>query len=203
MTSLGNDCYVGRLNYVELNPPVSGGGFDPNDILPITCDNPNSAVGINKPSPLPDSLDVVGKIISTVNSKKVSLDEGVVRCNNGSADTLELEGSGTGNDCSLVAFRRDFQIRNDTGSGQIRMILNGQTNTTFLTSGQVGVNQNNPDRANIVQIDSERQGFRTPQMTQVQINAISVGSTPSLGCMVYNLDTNRMNYWNGSSWSVF
>ncbi len=68
MTSLGNDCYVGRLNYVELNPPVSG-SFDPNDILPITWDKPNSAVGVNKPTPQPDSLDVVGKIISTKKSK--------------------------------------------------------------------------------------------------------------------------------------
>ncbi len=202
MTSLGNDCYVGRLNYVELNPPVSG-SFDPNDILPITCDNPNSAVGVNKPTPQPDSLDVVGKIISTVNNKKVSLDEGVVRCNNGVADTLELEGSGTGNDCSVVAFRRDFQIRNDTASGQIRTILNGQTNTTFFQSGQVGVNTGAPDRANIVQIDSERQGFRCPQMTDAQMNAILVGSSASRGCMVYNTTQNRMNYYNGTGWIPF
>ena len=200
MTSLGNDCYVGRLNYVELNPPVSGGGFDPNDILPITCDNPDSAVGINKTNPDPDSLDVVGKIVSTVNNKKVSLDEGVVRCNNGVADTLELEGSGTGNDAQVVCFRRDFQIRNDTASGQIRTIINGAENTNFLASGQVGIGISTPDRANKLQINSEAQGFRPPQLTDAQMNAVSVGSQASRGCMCYNISQNRLFYYNGTGW---
>lgn len=48
-----------------------------------------------------------------------------------------------------------------------------------------------------VQINSTTKGFLPPVMTNAQKNAIS---SPSSGLVVYDNGTNKLNYYNGSSW---
>lgn len=53
------------------------------------------------------------------------------------------------------------------------------------------------DASAIVQADSTTQGLLAPRMTEAQRDAIS---TPASGLQIYNTDTDKIDYYNGTSW---
>jgi hypothetical protein len=57
------------------------------------------------------------------------------------------------------------------------------------------------DPAAILQLDTTTQGLLPPRMTTAQRDAID---SPPDGLMIYNTDTQRLNYYRGyySSWSI-
>jgi hypothetical protein len=62
----------------------------------------------------------------------------------------------------------------------------------------VGINEDgsDPDGSAILDLKSTTKGFLPPRMPQSQRDAI----TPVTGLIVYNLDTNKPNYYNGTEW---
>ena len=48
-------------------------------------------------------------------------------------------------------------------------------------------------------VSSTTQGFLPPRMTEAQRDAIS---SAAAGLMVYNTDTSKLNFWNGSAWEA-
>jgi len=63
--------------------------------------------------------------------------------------------------------------------------------------GQVGVNTATPAASAIVDVTSTTQGFLPPRMTAAQRNAIG---SPAAGLIIYNIDCNDINFYNGTSW---
>ena len=63
--------------------------------------------------------------------------------------------------------------------------------------GQVGVGTSTVDGSAMLDVSSTSQGFLAPRMTHVQMNNIS---DPAEGLVVYNTDSARYFYHNGSSW---
>ncbi len=77
MTSLGSDCFVGKLTYVELSPPVSGGG---GENLQQTC-----VIG--------NSTDTGILLTDSVSSSEVKIDRN--SCGTTTTDTFVLKNNAT------------------------------------------------------------------------------------------------------------
>lgn len=74
---------------------------------------------------------------------------------------------------------------NLTGSGSI---------STDLVIGDTSI-----DSSSILELESTTKGFLPPRMDQTARDAIS---SPATGLMIYNTDTDFLNYYNGTSWLV-
>ncbi len=61
----------------------------------------------------------------------------------------------------------------------------------------VGINNPTPDPSAILDIKSTSMGLLPPRMTTLERNAIP---SPAVGLIIYNLDDNCINYYNGSTW---
>jgi hypothetical protein len=69
----------------------------------------------------------------------------------------------------------------------------------ITSTGSVGIGNTSPDTDAILQLDSTTRGFLPPRMNVAQRDAIT---TPPAGLMIYNTDTNKLNFSNGSVWQV-
>ena len=72
---------------------------------------------------------------------------------------------------------------------------------TFSLSGysQVGIGTSNPDASAMLDINDTTKGFLPPRMTEAQRDVISI---PSNGLIIYNTDSEKLNYYNGTEWQV-
>ena len=70
---------------------------------------------------------------------------------------------------------------------------------TFSLSGysQVGIGTSNPDASAMLDINDTTKGFLPPRMTEAQRDVISI---PSNGLIIYNTDSEKLNYYNGTEW---
>jgi hypothetical protein len=83
--------------------------------------------------------------------------------------------------------------------------IQGTTNVTRVTSyvslqpngGSVGIGNASPDASALLDMTSITQGFLPPRMTDTQRDSIL---SPAHGLIIFNITTNRINYYNGSSW---
>lgn len=71
--------------------------------------------------------------------------------------------------------------------------------TMRVTDGSVGIGITVPDASAKLQVNSTTQGFLPPKMTTSQRNAIN---SPAAGLMIYNTDTNKINFHNGTEWRI-
>lgn len=74
--------------------------------------------------------------------------------------------------------------------------------TTFsvdATNNAVGIGVVTPDSKAILDLTSTTKGFLLPRMTEVQRDAIS---SPTTGLEIYNTTTNKIDFYNGSSWAA-
>lgn len=70
------------------------------------------------------------------------------------------------------------------------------------TIGSVGIGTTSPDAASTLDVVSTSQGSRpVPNMTEAQRDVIN-GGTFVEGLQVYNTDTKKFNYWDGTAWVV-
>lgn len=67
----------------------------------------------------------------------------------------------------------------------------------FSQGQNVGIGTTTPDNSAILELYSTSHGFLVPRLTTTQRNAIS---NPATGLMIYNLDNQRFEYYNGSQW---
>jgi hypothetical protein len=62
---------------------------------------------------------------------------------------------------------------------------------------QVGINTLTPDPSSALDISSTTQGFLPPRMSEANRDLIP---SPAVGLLIYNTTTNRLNYYDGTSW---
>ncbi|WP_415327154.1 hypothetical protein [Chryseobacterium sp. MMS23-Vi53] len=73
----------------------------------------------------------------------------------------------------------------------------GIAKMTLDKSGNIGIGTTTPNAAAVLDVSSTTQGFLPPRLTTAQRNAIA--NRPP-GLMVYNTDTNCLNFWNSAEW---
>lgn len=69
---------------------------------------------------------------------------------------------------------------------------------TVYTNNRVGIGNNNPSNAAVLDLTSTNKGFLLPRMTTAQRNAISV---PVQGLKIYNTDDRCEDIYDGSKWA--
>jgi hypothetical protein len=94
----------------------------------------------------------------------------------------------------------------DTNTGMFRPAANtiafgtnGSERMRINSSGGVGIGVQNIDASCLLQLSSTTKGFRPPAMSTSNRN--SIGS-PAGGLIIYNSTTNKLNFYNGTSWEV-
>jgi hypothetical protein len=68
---------------------------------------------------------------------------------------------------------------------------------TTLATAQYGIGTTNPSPSAQLELNSTSKGFLMPRMTTLQRDGIT---SPATGLMVYNLSSNKLNYFNGTIW---
>lgn len=110
-------------------------------------------------------------------------------------DSLERKGFiGYGNttDDQLSIFNQknaDLQLATNGVSGQF----------VLKPDGSIGVGTTSPNSSSIFHLHSTTKGFLTPRLTELQKNSIL---EPALGLLIFNLDSNNFEYFNGNSWQI-
>lgn len=71
----------------------------------------------------------------------------------------------------------------------------------LLTHAQVGINTDSPNAATVLDIVSSDRGILIPRLTTSQRDTY-LANNPALeaGTIFYNLDANRIEYWEGTGW---
>ena len=110
--------------------------------------------------------------------------------------TLEItQGSAA---AGLVANVNGAGFTIDTGGG----FLVKQGSSDYLAvdvSGNVGIGTGTPAASALLDMVSTTQGFLPPRMDETARDAIG---TPATGLVVYNTDTDVLNFYDGDSWEV-
>lgn len=68
---------------------------------------------------------------------------------------------------------------------------------TTLATAQYGIGTTSPSPSAQLELNSTTKGFLMPRMTTLQRDGIT---SPATGLMVYNLSSNKLNYFNGTIW---
>ena len=98
-----------------------------------------------------------------------------------------------------------LRAQNLAGSGTLstQPLFDLQNYTTsvmkIFANGTVGINQTSPSASAILDIASTTMGVLMPRMTYAQRDAIS---SPATGLLLYNTQTNKYHYYDGSIYRV-
>jgi hypothetical protein len=169
-----NIAYIYNKNNADLI-------FGTNNTTRVTITN-NGNVGIGTGSPS-NALEVAGVIKAL---RQNSISEG---------GQIELARA-TDN---VTAYYIDV-IGNTNTNNQFRIIdsINVVDRFNINNSGGIGIGNVTAGSDSILRVDSTNRGFLPPRMTTAQRDAIL---TPSVGLMIYNTSTNRINVRTLSTWS--
>lgn len=79
------------------------------------------------------------------------------------------------------------------------IILIGFLLINIKVNAQVGVGTSSPDPSSMLDIESNSKGFLPPRMDTTARDGIT---TPATGLLIFNTSTNKLNYYNGTSWQI-
>jgi len=73
----------------------------------------------------------------------------------------------------------------------------------YAAIGQVGIGTNNPNPKSVLELSSptNNQGFLVPRLSTAQRTAITPTTTDK-GLLVFDTDTNKFQFWNGTVWII-
>ena len=156
----------------------------------------NVGIGISSPS---TKLEVAG----TIRSRGSGGEGGQLTLNNAAntaaAYFFDVDASGHG---------RVFTTTNNTNlslgqlsgtGGETLLFTGGSERMRIKASGNVGIGTNAPNASAILDVQSTTKGFRLPNMTTTQKNAIS---SPAAGLMVFDTTLSKACVYSGSAWET-
>jgi hypothetical protein len=85
------------------------------------------------------------------------------------------------------------------GSNELSFVTGGSQAMRINASNNVGIGVSSIDSSCLLQMASTTKGFRPPIMSTAQRNAVS---SPATGLIVYNTTTDKINFYNGTSWQA-
>jgi len=155
----------------------------------FSVDAVNDRIGIGTVNPLA-KLDIVGTTFGIKNS------EGSGRWDNIWFNVgprfPSINASGAEDGLQFNVGSNSFGTYGDEGQ-----VLT--TVATMLPSGNVGIGTTTPASRAVLELSSTDKGFLPPRLTTTQRDAIPAASRPA-GLMIYNTNTNCMDFWNSSAW---
>lgn len=86
----------------------------------------------------------------------------------------------------------------NTDNFDLGFITNNLNRLHIENGGNIGIGTTSPNASALMDMSSTTKGFKPPQMTTTQRNAIS---TPATGLIIYNTTTNTIQRYNGSKWT--
>lgn len=110
----------------------------------------------------------------------------------------------TGEQAFIGAIATQDQALNQEGTTLVFHTTNNNANSPsermrFGQSGELLIGGTTSDSTAAVRIDSTTKGFLPPRLTTTQRDNIS---SPTVGLMIYNLTTNKLNFYNGTAWEA-
>jgi hypothetical protein len=90
---------------------------------------------------------------------------------------------------------RAFDVVPSDGSVTPQKLSAGGLN--WNTLGQTGIGTSTPNAAAVLDLTSTTRGFLPPRVSQAQRDAIT---SPPAGLIIYNNQTNKLNFYNGTAW---
>lgn len=110
----------------------------------------------------------------------------------------------TGEQAFIAAIATQNQALNAEGTTIVFHTTSNNSNAPtermrFGTSGELLIGGTTSDSTAAVRIDSTTKGFLPPRLTTTQRDNIS---SPTAGLMIYNSTTNKLNFYNGTSWEA-
>ena len=111
----------------------------------------------------------------------------------------QLAAFGTGNSMASVYPGEMYLGTNTAKSLRFYTTSSGNVRMSISATGEVGIGNTSPSTKAVLDLTSTTQGFLPPRMTTAQRDAIT--SVPA-GLMIYNISTNKLNFYNGSAWEA-
>lgn len=96
-----------------------------------------------------------------------------------------------------MSYKSNIQNLQISSSGVVSGASTVETTNLGATNAVVGNLSTTLDASAALEVDSTTKGFLPPRVTTAQRNAIS---SPSEGLVVYNTDTDNLNFYSGSVW---
>lgn len=96
-----------------------------------------------------------------------------------------------------MSYKSNIQNLQISSSGQVTGVSTVETTNLGATGAVVGNLSTTLDTSAALEVDSTSKGFLLPRLTTAQRNSIA---SPSEGLVVYNTDTDNLNFYSGSSW---
>ena len=167
MTSLGTDCYVGRLNYVSLNPPIVIGV----DNLQDTCDIGNTTttdivcakLAVGNPHTPSAELSVIGNL-----APKLRIQDLPFNC------TAEL----TAFDTNVALSSVNNHPLNFKTNGVQRIAIDTAGNTTFTNAGATDFLQVNGLFEQLLFLGKDVQVSKSDELNNISIGwKVDTGTT--------------------------
>ena len=162
-------------------------------------ENGNVGIGVASPS---QKLDVDGGILARGNNA-VSNQGAYLHWNRsgGDGETYILNQKGLAG--SNAGIRFGSVTTGNTHTEWARFVDNGSFSvdgSTFsvdAANNRIGIGTSSPNSSSIVEMASTTQGFLPPRLTSAQRDAIS---SPAAGLVIYNTNTNCLNFYAGNAW---
>ena len=96
-----------------------------------------------------------------------------------------------------MSYKSNIQNLQISSSGVVSGASTVETTNLGATNAVVGNLSTTLDASAALEVDSTTKGFLPPRVTTAQRNAII---SPSEGLVVYNTDTDNLNFYSGSTW---
>ncbi|WP_334146227.1 tail fiber domain-containing protein [Hyphomicrobium sp.] len=156
-------------------------------------DNTNKRLGIGTATP-PSRLTVHGGGLALSAAEgDVTLsfrpeDQSAAYSN--TADERRLDFMQTGMNGGVFGYKLAW--RNADGSARLDAL-------SFHKDGGIGIGVTSPNPSALLTLNSTTRGFLPPRMTEADRDAIA---SPATGLVVYNTDSDALNYYDGDSWEA-
>lgn len=104
---------------------------------------------------------------------------------------------------NVVSAQVDLMVEGNVGIGTtnplgpLQVLASSGVGFLVTDNGRVGIGTANPNSAAKLDVRSADKGFLPPRLTTAQRESIA---SPPAGLMIYNSETNGMEYYNGSAW---
>ncbi|MGM0649145.1 MAG: hypothetical protein ACQES1_01420, partial [Bacteroidota bacterium] len=70
-------------------------------------------------------------------------------------------------------------------------------NVNIVEAQNIGINTDDPDNSALLEVSSTNKGILIPRLTTAERNDIP---SPAIGLIIYNISTDKFNFWDGDSW---